>query len=355
MNKKIILLVMIFIPFLTNAQLVFNAQLPPAGLVQKDQLWNLILVNNKDDIMDVRIQMSLQDAATGQVVLSASTGNIFLNKGVKVLGSKDLQPIYYNYNIPDVSGNYLPMGSYTACFQVSNNVGEERPLIQECIRFNIDPLSPPLLNTPADKEEIETTYPQFTWMPPSPFEMFTNLTYELVITEVLQEQSTSEAIQYNTPVYTKNNILQPFENYASSFAKLDTGKIYAWQVVARNGLSYAAKTEIWTFKITSRKEAQFILNNNYVLLENNVKGTYLVSDNTLHVKYYSSEPVHETNIIFSNEKGKEVLKNKEKIKQGDNFFDFKLNHKFHSGELYTITITDGSNRSHNLRFSISKN
>lgn len=251
MLKKIILIFLFCAPILGNAQIVLNAQLPPAGLVSKDQLWNLILVNNKDDVMDIRIQMNLQDPITGQVVLSANTGNILLSKGVKVISFQDLQPIYYNYNIPDVSGRYLPMGSYTACYQVSNNVGEDRPLIQECIRFNIDPLSPPLLNSPADKAEIESPYPQFTWMPPTPYEMFTNLAYDLIVTEVLQGQSPTEAVQYNTPIYTKNNITLPYESYASSFTKLDTGKIYAWQVIAQNDLKYSAKTEIWTFKIST--------------------------------------------------------------------------------------------------------
>ena len=109
MLKKIILIFLFCAPILGNAQIVLNAQLPPAGLVSKDQLWNLILVNNKDDVMDIRIQMNLQDPITGQVVLSANTGNILLSKGVKVISFQDLQPIYYNYNIPDVSGRYLPI------------------------------------------------------------------------------------------------------------------------------------------------------------------------------------------------------------------------------------------------------
>ena len=237
------------LPMLLKAQLMLNAQLPAAGFVQKDQLWNLTLVNNNADILDVNIQMDLQDAATGLVVLSASTGNLLIGKGVKNIAAKDLQPILYNYNVPELSKNYLPMGAYIACYQVISNGRKEGPLAQECIHFNIDPLSPPLLSSPADKAEIESPYPQFTWMPPTPYDMFTNLSYDLLVTEVTEGQSATEAIQYNTPIYSKSDIAQPYESYASSFTKLDTGKIYAWQVVAKNGLSYAAKTEVWTFKV----------------------------------------------------------------------------------------------------------
>lgn len=239
------------LPCMLKAQLVLNAQLPSAGFVQKDQLWNLVIVNNKDEMLNVTLQMNLQDAASGQVVLSAISGNVILAKGVKIITAKDIQPLSYNYNVPDMSRDYLSMGAYIACYQVLSNNGTEvqQVLAQECIRFNIDPLSPPLLNTPNDKARLQSPYPEFTWMPPTPYEMFTNLNYELLVTEVLPGQSATEAIQYNSPVYSRTNISQPYEMYPSTFIKLDTGKVYAWQVVASNGLNYAGKTEVWTFKI----------------------------------------------------------------------------------------------------------
>jgi hypothetical protein len=250
MIRKIITAVLFTVPFLVKAQVNVNVQLPSAGLVQKEQLWNLMLVNNGTDVLDVTLQLNLQDAATGQVVLTATTGNLFLSKGVKMIKAGDVQPISYTYNLPDFNRNYLPMGAYIACYQVINTgARKEAAIAEECLRMHIDPLSPPLLNSPSDKTTIETPYPQFTWMPPTPFDMFSTLSYDLLVTEVLEGQSPTEAIQYNTPIYSKSDIAQPYESYASSFTKLDTGKWYAWQVVAKNGLNYAAKTEIWTFKV----------------------------------------------------------------------------------------------------------
>jgi len=250
MNKKIFGILLMALPLLGEAQVNINIQMPPAGLMQKEQLWNFVLVNNGTDVLDVSLQLNLQDGATGQLVLTASTGNLLLSKGVKMIKASDVQPISYTYNLPDFARSYLPMGTYIACYQVINSgARKETPIAEDCIRFSVDPLSPPLLTSPADKSTIETSYPQFTWMPPSPFDMFTSLNYDLLVTEVLEGQSSSEAIQYNTPVYEKSNLTQPYEPYASSFTKLDTGKVYAWQVVAKNGLNYAAKTEIWTFKI----------------------------------------------------------------------------------------------------------
>lgn len=250
MMKIFLSLGLLILPLLAVTQVNINVQMPPAGLVQKEQLWDLVLINNNETVLDITLQLNLQNALTGQVVLSATTGNILLSKGARIIKARQIQPINYTFNLPDFSRNFLPMGAYVACYRVIDAGNrKESPVAEDCIRFNIDPLSPPLLNAPSDKSVIETPYPQFVWMPPAPFDMFTSLTYDLLVTEVLEGQSATEAIQYNSPVYTRTNLSQPYEPYASSFSKLDTGRLYAWQVVAKNGLNYAAKTEVWTFKI----------------------------------------------------------------------------------------------------------
>lgn len=253
-------------PFLAKGQLTISAQLPPAGFVQKEQLWNLIIVNNRDELLDVKMRMNVQDAITGQVMLSANTASFFVGKGVKNITSRDLQPIAYNYTLPDMMRNYLPMGAYIICFQLLSSGNKEVPLGEECLRINIDPLSPPLLVAPADKSTIPTPYPQFSWVPPAPFEMFNGLSYDLFVTEMLPGQAPSEAINNNIPVYFKTGILQPFEAYANTFNKLDTGKIYAWQVIAKNGTNYSGKTDIWTFQLQSDSIQRIISLSPYIKL-----------------------------------------------------------------------------------------
>ena len=248
--RYLFLLALVIVTGMVKAQITVSAQLPPAGFVQKEQLWNLILVNNKNEVLDVRMRMNVQDAISGQVVLSANTMNFLIGKGVKNITNRDLQPIAYNFSLPDMMRSYLPMGAYNICYQVIGAT-KDVPLAEECVRVNIDPLSPPLLANPADKSVIATPYPQFSWIPPAPFEMFNNLSYDLLITEILPGQAAAEAVNNNIPVYFKTNILQPYEAYASSFNKLDTGKTYAWQVVAKNGTNYSGKTDIWTFRLQS--------------------------------------------------------------------------------------------------------
>jgi hypothetical protein len=355
MLKNFFLVVLFALPAIGNAQVTINAQLPQAGFVQKEQLWNLILINNNTDVLDISMQMNLKDVNTGQVVLTAATGNLLLAKGVKMIRSGDVQPIAYSYTSPDLSGNYLPMGAYVACYQIINNInGKETALAEESIRINIDPLSPPMLNSPSNKSAIENPYPQFTWMPPTPFDMFSSLSYDLLVTEVLPGQNPTEAIQYNTPIYSKANISQPYESYASSFNKLDTGKLYAWQVVAKNGLSYAAKTEVWTFKYTKDTALVATDDDAYLLLDKQLTGTYKIAKNVLHIKYYSFSPTYTAKLLFTDEKGNTIKQATQQIVAGDNYFDVDVANRFTQNKIYTFSLIDKENTAHYLTFRIQK-
>lgn len=355
MFNKIIVIAVCLLPLFTKAQVTINAQLPAGGFIQKEQLWNLILVNNNADVLDVSIQLNLQDAFTGEVVLSAITGNVLLAKGVKLTKAGDIQPITYNYTQPDLFRNYLPMGSYIACYKVINNASrKDAPLGEECISVNIDPLSPPMLNSPADKDQIATPYPQFSWMPPTPFEMFSNLSYDILVTEVLQGQSPIEAIQYNTPIYTKSNITQPYESYASSFTKLDTGRIYAWQVIAKNGINYSAKTEVWTFSIAKNPIEKRVINNTYVSLKNsnNDQNIYYLKDDKFSIRFYSFDKDFIANIKIMTTDFKMIDEVKQKILYGDNFFNLKLSKKVKDKQLYVIELVAKDGIKHTALFSL---
>ncbi|MEO7765907.1 MAG: hypothetical protein ABIS01_00730, partial [Ferruginibacter sp.] len=160
------------LPFVLWPQVIITVQLPAGGLVQKEQLWNLSLVNNNEPL-DVNIKLTLQDAFTGQEVLSAFSGNITLNKGIKILSNTGVQPVVYNYPT-GFSGSFLPVGTYNACYQVNSMRSDLRePVSNGCMRLTVDPLSPPLLSFPGDKSKLNTPYPMFAWMPPAPVNMFT--------------------------------------------------------------------------------------------------------------------------------------------------------------------------------------
>jgi hypothetical protein len=359
MIKKIFSLVCLVLPVALSAQVTISAQLPPAGLVQKDQLWNLVLVNNKEDILNVNIRMNVQDAVSGELVMSANTGMLLLSKGVKLISKNDVQPVLYNFNQDGFAKSFLPIGSYITCYQVysTSEKGEEL-LGDECIKLNIDPLSPPLLTSPADKSEVITPYPQFSWVPPAPFDMFTNLSYELVLAEVLEGQSPSEAIQQNTPAYSKSNITQPYESYASSFTALQPEKTYAWQVVAKNGADYATKTEVWTFKIKKDSITQLVSLAPFIKLDNAALRVSVAHQGILKMEVINNLRDTSGTFIVRNLSakgtGKSVVFNiKLPVKTGHNFLEYDMNKygRLETKAVYEVEYINSNKESFFMKFS----
>jgi hypothetical protein len=312
-------------------------------MVQKEQLWNLALSNNYNSPIEVTIYFTLQDAVTGQSVLTAGTRSLTLTKGVKMLQARDVQPVQYNISSSGFSGNFLPLGSYLACYTVNRMKGDGvEAIATECVRLTINPLSPPLLNTPADRSVVTTPYPQFTWLPPTPLDMFDNLQYDISVAEVMPGQSAGEAILYNTPKYISGRLKLPFGNYPSSYSKLENGKTYAWQVTARNGATYAAVTEAWTFRMGEDTIAKTITVANYIQLRNKQEkaGINYITGKDLHIKYYSYDPVRTAIIRITGLDEKLIREEKQTLAYGDNFISLKLDHRFQKGQVYFITVTD---------------
>ncbi len=352
-------LFVIFLSLLTissGAQVTVNVQLPAAGMIQKDQLWNLVIASNNSNIIEAAISLDIQDAITGQTILSAVSRNFMLGKGIKVINVKDVEPVQYNYLAADLTGMYIPLGTYVACYRVvKNSVKGPEPLGDECVKINISPLSPPLLNTPADRTVLETNYPLFSWLPPAPVDMFNGLNYDLLIAEILPGQSPAEAILYNTPVYTNHNLRIAYQNYPSSFSRLKEGQQYAWQVTARNGLNYSAQTEVWSFSIKSADSVNVLVSSaGYIVLKNNQEpsGISYINNDELLVKYYSFDKDHQAQVRFLSADGKQMRKAKQKIIYGNNFLRFKLNNEFKKEKVYIVEITDQQKNTYSARFGI---
>lgn len=249
MFKKSISLLVFCIPLLLKAQINVSVQLPPNGVVQKDQLWNLVLTNSGREAMNISILVTIRDVATGQPVLSAATRSILLAKGIKVLTANEVQPVQYDYGLNAQGNVSLPFGSYMACYTITRDVDGPQVVAEECIRFTVSPLSPLLLNTPSDKALIQTRVPQFTWLPPMPVTSYTSIEYEMTLVELKPGQGPVDALRQNTPVYTAAHQKSLFINYPASAPSLDTGKTYAWQVVAFTNQTYAVQSDIWSFRI----------------------------------------------------------------------------------------------------------
>lgn len=358
MIMKILFGLLTLLPLTVSAQVVFNIQVPPAGMVQKEQLWNLSLINNSQDLSDAYLLLQLRNLATGETVLSAETGRFNLSKGIRVLTVRDIQPIQYRLGNISSDTRFIPIGEYVACYSLrSLNLKGEDILANECISLVVTPLSPPLLNSPPDKSNLETQTPQFTWMPPMPAEMFVNLTYDIIVTEVRVGQKPVEAIQTNQPTYLNTNIRNTSSFLPQSYTRLEPGKEYAWQVIARNGLDFAARTEVWTFTVTNSTFTEISPQSvSYIELgpKSGQSGINYISGKKVYVKYYSPEKEGEALISISDTEGNVFEKTKQRIVYGDNFLSFDLSQSFQPGQIYTLELTNSQQNKYQVVFCLKQ-
>jgi hypothetical protein len=362
-NKRLFLCLLVLVSFASQAQISLTLQIPPVGVLVKNQLWNMLLVNTGRSGVSVRISMVLLDSKTNQPVLTGTTLPLLLDKGARQIQAKDLGPIEYTYNGPviptdrDVNG-MLPVGNYQACYTVFSGI-KDGPVTENCIQLAVDPLSPPLLNTPPDEGSSYTASPQFTWLPPTPMGIFGDLSYDLVLVEVLPGQGKADAIEQNIPVYAGGFIKSPYLNYPTSYRNLDTSKLYAWRVVAMNNNQPAAMSDIWTFRIvTPPKPSLNIEHATYLDLKRGLDASVGSATGSLRLTYENTPAdtvVHFT-ITSIQDPGNPIIQQGQlALSRGRNLLDVPLPNGsgYSSGKIYLFQFINSRNETWTLKFTWS--
>jgi hypothetical protein len=358
-----------FISLSVQAQVLVNIQLPATGLTIKSQLWNLSLVNPTNADMNVQIEMTMTDISNNQRVLTATTRNFILPKGVKQIKAADVTPVLYNvgsagYNIDGSADGFLPVGIFNICYTVIKFVNDaEDRLSEECQTIEIEPLAPPQLMMPGDGENTDITRPFFNWLPPSPFNLFNNLLYDWVLVEVQPTQSAADAIQQNIPVLTQPNISYTGFQYPLTSPELDTSRTYAWRVTAKNNASVIALSETWNFRVR-----KFALDTGasaskgyYSKLRPQDDASYIICSGILRYEYLNelNSPTVDIQLLdVSTAARKQVQLDStwQTVKYGQNFIDLDLgeNNAMIHKHMYLLIVTDAKNGRQYLRFEYRK-
>lgn len=352
-TKMIILLISVFYYPVLFAQVALDIQAPSAGIILRDNLWNLSVINNSSNEQTVNLSLELKYAENGQIAFTGYSRNLRMKPGVSVINSAQVQPVVYNFLDPDFSRQYLPFGNYILCIKVDYLSGQEEKAKAsiECTNIQIDPLSPPMLSFPSDGDTSEDLYPKFAWIPPTPGTMLTDLKYQLVMVQVQPGQKPVEAIRNNLPVYTAANLPTPTGYYPSSYPALDTGNVYAWQIWATNGKGYKGQSEVWTFYLGKKSQEVTTSNNSYIHILKNT-GINSITTRMLHVQYYSYEAGQSISFEFVDETGKVVRTENAEMRPGDNYYDFKLKKDFKDSKTYKLKLKLNSGKEYSLYFRI---
>jgi hypothetical protein len=360
--RKSLWLILLLLSFRTAAQVSMTPQLPPAGVILKAQLWNMVLVSASDAPVNVRITLHLKDLGTNQPLLTGITKQLTLHKGARQLQAGDVVPVQYEYlsAVTDRSENgLLSPGKYLACYSLWI-VGDKTDIqpAEECIPFVIEPVSPPLLNMPANHSVLETKLPQFSWIPPAPITMFSDLNYEMILTEVHNGQAPEEAIQQNIAVYRAPRLRTIFATYPSAAVALDTARTYAWSVIARNGPHFAAQTETWTFRIAGPAKLLNSTGGAYAALKKELDGSLLSFTDELRLSYRNetgdSSVAYE--VLALEDNNNIVYTGTLALQPGSNQLDVAVNKRklLHDGKTYLFRLRNTREEYWQLKFMYSK-
>lgn len=340
----------------TNAQYNITAMLPSGSIYMRSQLWLLSVANTGRYYVQAKMQFELKDIDTRQTVLTGVSGLFTLPPGVKNIDAKALEPVQYNTStgIAGASPNsFIPPGRYRLCYQLYVTAGETVvPAADDCEQIEVEPLSPPLLTMPENDSLVTVATPNFTWSPPAPAAMFSNLNYSFQLAELYDGQSVNDAMQKNLPLQQSQGIQQPFFTYPLQGPQLVAGKKYVWQIIAKDQQRFAARSEVWMFKMGETKKITVNTNGVYLLMDEHVIGSAYIDAGMLHIKYISKTAAQQAPFIIKDEKGSALTTIQLAIKQGDNFLDIPLNGRFASGQKYTVQVTDTNGISSSITFTI---
>lgn len=366
MYKKIILFwCCLTVLFSSHAQIMLTVEVPATGVIQKSQLWNMTLTYTGKNPIYVYVGLSLLSAADNRPLMTAITKSTLLSSGSRQLKAADITPITYQYlspsfNVDNNPDGFLPIGNYKACYTIYKSWEYQgTPLAEDCIPLEIQPLSPPLLTAPADETVVETPYPQFSWLPPMPMNLFSNLKYELVVTEVLPGQSTGKSIQQNLPVYNASGNV-PFNNYPASNKALDTGRLYAWRVNIKNDNDFITQSDIWTFKVSRPKASIVSLNGNaYIKLKRGAETGYTECKGSLRFAYdnEAGDSLLSYRLTDAGEESGHLLKTGQlAVQRGRNFLEIDLlrEEKLPAGNVYLLQVINSRKEVWGVKFTYHK-
>ncbi|MDI3321391.1 hypothetical protein [Pinibacter soli] len=339
--------------FVQGQDLVVSAFLPPGALIEKEQLWNVIIANPLSTPRHCQLSVTILNKSNGQKMMTALSGSIVVPTGARQMQIADVMPVVYNSLSNDIdlsSPGFLPVGLYQICYEVLE--GKEMASGgNTCVDVQVDVLAPPQLIFPENKSAVKETQPLFSWVPPVPLSLVRNCTYEYKIVKVGGNQVPADAIRDNVPVYASSRLANTTLPYPAFATALEKQQLYAWQITAQSSTSNL-KSDIWTFTIEDENDPTVLPDegNTYTKLAKGYdKAGYSIVQQMLKFSFFneSADSVFQITIadVTSSAGIRQVKLNKDKQPQflrGLNLVDMGLEEqgKFIKNHMYEFTLID---------------
>jgi hypothetical protein len=257
-----------------------NLQMKPSDMFRAD------ILNTDNKTVQLYLTGTIVNSQNGQKLVSAKSRVIDVPPGSKQLSENMLQAEYTITTASIEQTGNLPYGNYTICLKAFL-VGGLEEAATACEDVELMPLSPPLLLSPENQSTIREEYPLLIWLPPMPVGK-DKVLYDLKLVELLPNQTAYDAIQKNYAILEQRNINGTTLQYPASAMKLETGKKYAWKVIAVSGnRKPIGETEVWWFTLNEKPKLEKGFNEGVVLLKRSDDAEYYpVIGDTLRLSFY---------------------------------------------------------------------
>jgi hypothetical protein len=354
---KLFLFSLVFSQFNLNAQVTLNFNNINEFIFNSREALNFTAINSNPKSFQIKIKGKITDG-NGQSIAEFVSTPVMLQTGANVFGRMniDFQEInYLNADIAEIelkTGTY-PSGQYRICIWSTcvtadcDGAGEYAGSIENpvCVQVNVENPTPLLLSYPGDNSEIEETRPVYTWIPPAPVSGIGGLNYKMVLVEMMDGQSKSDALAMNRALIEAEGLPNSVFSHPADINALEEGKWYAWQVQAYVGSTYIASSEQWKFKVKKDTIDYKKLPNNlsYIDISKQNGSSIYYAIGVLKLKYLVRLETGNVNLVITNTNGEsiEITQKVFKINPGDNRLDLNLEdeYKFKNGETYVLQGT----------------
>ena len=345
---KLTIFLLLSVVSLLNAQLSITVPNFSGSLLKPDMLWNVVVINQQEDFYGT-IQLTVNDKENRNLI-TASSNEFYFPHGAKSVFFNNVSPVNYTVNTLGNGNDWLKVGKYFVCYSV-NLISHNIKLAQECTELNIEPLSPPMLTEPTDKVSIYENRPVFSWIPPTPIQIFTDLNYEIKVVELNDGQSPIQAINNNSPIYFENGLRQPSKVLPASYPAFEVNHNYVWQVTAYDP-NYSIKSEYWQFKLVKDSVQEILDRTPYVRLTTDKESITTMHQGNVKIVIENNTNDLTANLCLSEEGNSNCLfQMSVKLKPGENYFlkdisTLKLNEK----KIYKLEWTNSRNEKFNVRY-----
>ena len=238
---------------------------PAPNALHWDDIWNVTVFNNiSSSTMPTTINIKVT-LASGPVIYEAVTGKFVVPLGETILNAAIAKTKNINILNEDLEHrafftryNTMKFGGYGLCVELTlfNPLGDVIFTDYSCAFHNIYQFGIINLNTPVSGDTVLSESLQFSWTHVNQQSSAELFFYELDLVEILPNQSAEEAIALNPKRMRQDKIFEPYLDFPQLERPLDTGKVYAWRVLAYTDALSTTRDENQTIFSPGTKEGR---------------------------------------------------------------------------------------------------